>query len=145
MKVRKIEVRDIEALNGGFIRDKSIVKTSRYEIIEGRLFLDEEHSAKATIKVSGRNTGKVISIEDSEGIQEEFKKIEEKARKRASERAKVKLIYLLTAAIITAIMIAPAITSRQAGTLTITRTIQTTASWIILETILYLIYRKERK
>lgn len=145
MKVNKIEVRDIEALNGGFIRDKRVAKTLRYEIIEGRLYLDEEHSTKATIKISGRNPGWVIDIEDNEEIREEFKKIEEKARKRAAERNKAKLIYLLTAIIIAVIMTVPAILSRQAGTLTRIKLIQTITAGAILETVLYLmIHRKER-
>ncbi len=107
----------------------------------GRLFINQECSAMAQIKVSGRSTGELIYIEDAEGVREEIEKLEKIIRAAAIAKKKTKLIYLLTSAIIFAMMIIPGIVLLRAGRLTVATVVAVATSLTLINLILFRIYR----
>lgn len=142
IKVENIKLKDIESRGGGFIREKAIFRNRTYEIIEGRLFINQECSAMAQIKVSGRSTGELIYIEDSKEVKEEIERLKKTIRADVAARKKTKLIYLLTSFIIFAMMIVPGIISFRAGRLTLTKVLAAATSLILMNLALFLIYRR---
>ena len=141
MRVENIKLKDIESRGGGFIREKAVFKNRIYEIIEGRLFINKECSAMALIKESGRNAGELIYVEDAEGVREEIEKLEKIIRATAIAKKKTKLIYLLTSAIIFAMMIIPGIVLLRAGRLTVATVVAVATSLTLMNLILFRIYR----
>ena len=144
MKVENINLKDAAVHNVGFICEQSVYKNARYEIIEGRLFLGTELSARARIKVSGRSIEQLIFIEDSEEIRTFLEKLKKLISEKESRRRKTRLIYLLTLAIILAIGIAPTIFTYLTGTLTTAKAVATATALTILSITLYLLYKKEK-